>query len=346
MAQNAQKLFTGFLEGLAPRQRQVIENRFGLNKEGEQKTLAEIGDALRVTRERVRQIEKATLYTIGKEVAARPEASATVLKLEKFLKNCGGVAAQEKFLAYAQRIAAGACNEHLLLLAEASGRFFYWQEDKEYWPFYYLTKDERKAAEKFIGEWITFLKGKKEELLQQKNLYRAHFADFARARGLSPAKANAIASITKKIHENPFGDIGLGEWREVKPVTTRDKIYLILRKKRKPLHFEEITRVINGARLDARLALAPTVHNELIKDPRFVLVGRGMYGLREYGYEPGIAREVIHRILKQHGALSKKELVSKVKEQRFFKPNTIAINLQNRSFFERLPNGTYRVREA
>jgi hypothetical protein len=88
------------------------------------------------------------------------------------------------------------------------------------------------------------------------------------------------------------------------------------------------------------------VHNELIKDNRFVLVGRGMYALKEHGYEPGTAREVIAKVLKNQGPLRPTDVVTHVNKQRFFKPNTILINLQNRSFFERMPDGRYRVREA
>ena len=86
------------------------------------------------------------------------------------------------------------------------------------------------------------------------------------------------------------------------------------------------------------------MHNELIKDERFVLVGRGMYGLSEQGYEPGTAREVIAKVLKKQGPLAAADVVTHVNKQRFFKPNTILINLQNKASFERLPDGKYRVR--
>jgi hypothetical protein len=121
---------------------------------------------------------------------------------------------------------------------------------------------------------------------------------------------------------------------------------LVLKKTGEPLHFEDIAKKINDVKFDAQVALAPTVHNELIKDERFVLVGRGMYGLKEHGYEPGTAREVIAKVLKSSGPMKATEVVSKVNAQRFFKENTILINLQNKSTFERMSDGRYRVREA
>lgn len=150
----------------------------------------------------------------------------------------------------------------------------------------------------------------------------------------------------KKIGKNPYGDVGLSEWTEIQPKTVRDRIYLALKKKGEPLHFRTIAQLINQYSTKAKPASAPTVHNELIKDTRFVLVGRGMYALSEDGYEPGTAREVIHRILKKNGPLRPKEVMLAVQKERFFKPNTVLVNLQNKSFFKRMPDGTYRIRES
>mgnify|MGYP001560213549 FL=1 len=54
---------TGFLEMLEERERKIIEMRYGLI-DGEAHTLAEIAEELGVSRERVRQIESATLKRI------------------------------------------------------------------------------------------------------------------------------------------------------------------------------------------------------------------------------------------------------------------------------------------
>src|SRR6185369_3160842 len=150
-----------------------------------------------------------------------------------------------------------------------------------------------------------------------------------------PAYAEQYAALSKKIHRNSFGDIGLADWPEVRPKTIRDRIYVVLKKQKKPVHFEEIANLINQARLDSRVAIPSTVHNELIKDDRFVLVGRGLYGLSEHGYEAGTAQEVIARILKKKGPLKSHEIVQAVQKERLFKHNTILVNLQNKNLFER-----------
>jgi hypothetical protein len=90
-----------------------------------------------------------------------------------------------------------------------------------------------------------------------------------------------------------------------------------------------------------------TVHNELIKDTRFVLVGRGLYALAEWGYQPGVVKEIISKVLKESKKpLTKEEIVEKVLGQRFVKENTVALNLQDKNRFVKDDKGMYNVREA
>ena len=42
---------------LDPKEREVVELRFGLDRDGEPRTLQEVGDVLNLSRERIRQIE-------------------------------------------------------------------------------------------------------------------------------------------------------------------------------------------------------------------------------------------------------------------------------------------------
>ena len=74
-------------------------------------------------------------------------------------------------------------------------------------------------------------------------------------------------------------------------------------------------------------------------------MGRGLYGLAEWGYTDGVVKDVIIDILKKHGALKREDLVSKVLKERHVKENTVLVNLQNKSFFSRRPDGTYQVKK-
>ncbi|RJQ28438.1 hypothetical protein C4571_03640 [Candidatus Parcubacteria bacterium] len=338
------KAFAGLFSGLSSRQREVISGRFGLEKGKEPETLAGIGKRLGVTRERVRQIEKSGLNLIRKELTASPSANEILNRGKKYLKENGGVVRQDVLLEELEALAEGLTENHLALFLEASKAFNFQVGDKNFWPFYHLGKSELKTAVNFVDSWASFLDKQKTHVLSGK--YEEQLRNFIRSKNIPTGHAEAYLNISKRIHKNPFGDIGLREWAEIRPMTIRDRIYLVLKKKGEPLHFETIAKNINGVGFDKRIALASTVHNELIKDDRFVLVGRGMYGLREQGYEPGTAKVVIKRVLQKNGPLKPQEVVAHVQRERFFKPNTVLINLQDKSSFKRLTDGRYHIREA
>lgn len=342
---SAAKVFNTLFNDLSPRQKEVIVGRFGLAENGKTQTLAALGKRYGVTRERVRQIEAGALSLLRKKIKATP-ACADILNLsQKYLRGAGGVAREENLLAHHRSFVDGLTKNHVALLLQATGAFYAYPEDKNFGAFYYSDKESLKKAGDFIAQFAKSLRAKKEEILDS-NGYEMFLTGFIRQKKYDAKLAESYLSITKKVHTNPHGDTGLAEWPEIKPKTIRDRIYFVLRKKGEPLHFETIARSINEIGLGGRRALAPTVHNELIKDSRFVLVGRGIYALKERGYEPGTAKEVIHRILKRGGPMGLQDIVSAVQKDRFFKPNTILANLQNKDLFERLRTGTYRVREA
>lgn len=341
---SAQKLFSTLTNNLSDRQKEVVFSRFGLMNGGEYETLAAIGDRMGVTRERIRQIERSAMELLVKQILKDPTCTQIIARSKKFLKDSGGVSKNDALLRELSGYVDGFGDYHINLLTEATGAFYAYPEDENFWPFYYLGKVELKNAASFVDSWTDSLNVHKTKVLGGE--YETHFKNFLKSRGVDKRQAENYLSISKKIQSNPFGDIGLRDWPEIKPATTRDRIYLVLRKKQTPLHFADIAKAINEVKFGSQVALAPTVHNELIKDNRFVLVGRGVYALREHGYEPGIAREVIAKVLKQEGPLYPRDVVGGVSKQRLFKPNTILINLQNKTYFERLPDGRYRVRES
>lgn len=341
---NASQMITAVFEGLTSREREVLSGRFGIEKGGEPQTLAALGIHYRVTRERIRQIQAGALAIARKRIEANASIAGFLEKARTHLADAGGVMAKDPFIAHAQSAIPGVTANHVSLLVEASAAFLECAEDRKRRSFYALDEKSRKAAFAFLGAWVEFLRGKKAKILAGE--YHAHLADFIKKKGLDEDHAKRYLEITKEIGVNAYGDMGLAEWPEVKPKTIRDRIYLVLKKSGEPLHFRTIARAINEVKAYSRKASAPTVHNELIKDTRFVLVGRGMYGLAEHGYEPGTAQEVISRILGKHGPLTPRQVILAVQKERFFKPNTILVNLQNKAHFSRLDDGTYHVRQA
>ncbi len=144
--------------------------------------------------------------------------------------------------------------------------------------------------------------------------------------------------------KNPYNEWGLSAWPEITPRGVKDKAYLVTKKHGEPLHFREIAEKINETKFDHKTAYPQTVHNELIKDGRFVLVGRGIYALKEWGYNPGTVLEVIKTILKKNGGtMTRDDIMKEVMKKRKVRRNTIVLNLQNSKYFEKIDAKTYRL---
>lgn len=136
-----------------------------------------------------------------------------------------------------------------------------------------------------------------------------------------------------------MGEWGRADAKIMKVKGLRDYAYLTLRAHGSPLHYKEVAEKIKE--IFGKDAHPATTHNELIKDDRFVLVGRGIYALREWGYTPGMVKDVIKEVISKHGPLTKKEIVEKVKRERHVKDSTIKVNLQDKSTFKRIEDGRF-----
>lgn len=342
------KLVSQLLQNLDARQKAVIEGRYGL-KDGHPKTLAEIGDAMGVTRERVRQIEAGALQVL-KPLMKKDEVSTFVSMVKTHLKNIGGLRREDmlfqdlKMMVTDGNVSQFSNKVHFIM--DVSGEANFLQEDAAAFGFWYLAEEDRKKAQSFISKLMKAMEAKRETVVSHSEIDKV-FGDVIKPHNLKDLVALNYISSSKHFHVNSFGDFGLSAWPEVNPKTVRDWAYLVLKKNSAPLHFEDIATMINKVRKDSKKAAhMQTVHNELIKDSRFVLVGRGMYSLQEFGVMPGTAREVMARLLKNHGPLSPEELLKLVLNERLLKKNTVLINLRNRKFFKRMEDGRYTVNFA
>lgn len=337
------KIYSVLTKDLADRQKEVVAGRFGIPN-SEPQTLEAIGQKFGVTRERVRQIENSALSEMAQKLSAVPACMSLLEKGKKYLKSSGGVVSTESMIQYLKSDVAGLNENYLAVLLAVSKYFDVYEEDSDFRSFYYADKDSLKSAVKLVSSWLSEMNSAKEKILSEG--YENHYKKFIKEKNIQAGYMETCLAISKKIHSNPFGDKGLISWPEIKPKTIRDRIYLVLKKSGKPEHFASIATLVNNAKFDKKVALASTVHNELIKDNRFVLVGRGMYGLSEFGFKPGTAKDVIKDVLKSAGPMRSKEIVLAVQKNRFFKYNTILVNLQNKDLFSRGADGKYTVREA
>lgn len=339
MVKNIDTFLEGLLEPLVPKQRKVLTDRFGL-RNGQLATLQQIGDDLGITRERVRQIEEQGLKKLGSRL--HDEYAVLFAAANKCLARVGGVQLDSQFVENARQTLFTNANtknaaQKVKFVFLAAATPFYARENDDTNAFWYSDDVSKKKFFDFLKQSKQYFVKQGKKALGESKTYLAQFKNFS---------ASDFLSISKHFSVNTFGEIGPRAWPEIEPRTVRDKAYLALRRHGEPLHFENIATYINRFGIDQKKAHVQTVHNELIKDKRFVLVGRGMYALEEHGFEPGTVREVIARILKKQGPLSSKEVVSHVKKQRILKENTVLLSLQNRRHFKRLDNGTYHVKEA
>jgi hypothetical protein len=344
---NTEKLLNQILSVLNTRQREVIDRRYGL-KDGKSVTLAELGSSFGITRERVRQIEAGALKEL-REFIKSGILNDFVKIVNEHIKNLGGARREALLLADLQLLlnenASPIFDNQVKFLLELNGYPKYCNEDENFYSYWYQDETERKKILSFITRLVKYMKTKKEKILSHGSMDKV-FNEAIKPHNLKDLVALNFISLSKDFHINSFGEFGLSEWPETNPRTIRDWAYAVLKKEKKPLHFVEIARAIGKYKNSQKVINPQTVHNELIKDNKFVLVGRGIYGLQEHGYIPGTAKEVMMRILKERGPLKPKDLINLVLKERVFKKNTIFINLQNKKHFTRLDDGKYSVNLA
>jgi len=333
------------LSNLDGRKKEVLTGRFGLDGKRPM-TLQKIGDKYGVTRERIRQIESLALSEVRADLKDNFEVKEALDKVEDYINNKGGLVHEEMLVNdMAKILSPEADKSSLSFLREASGRFGYQNETEDFHSFWYTEKDSTKKAKELINKFATFIKSKREDVVSR-NKFDELFATVVKSHKLPDAIGINYLAVSKKFCVSPYGDFGLSEWPEIKPATIRDWSYLVLKKANKPLHFEEIAQHISKIHNKKDKVFTPTVHNELIKDKRFVLVGRGVYGLTDFGYEQGTIKDLIKNILKKKGPMEAEEIIPLVSQQRMFKKNTVMLHLQDKKSFGKDGSGKYFATSA
>jgi len=329
---NYQKICADLLKGLPQRTTGVIERRFGLQA-GQRETLEAIGQSYDITRERVRQIEEEGFLKIRQKLGEQQEVFQY---FEEVLASFGDLKEEEALLRFLGR---EKFQNHVFFLLFNGDSFNRFPEDKDFYSFWAIKKESVNQAKKVVKSTINRFKKEKKifslnELLKNQKLNKDVFLSYI--------------GISKQIQKNPEEQFGLKDWLEINPRGVKDRAYLVFKREEKPLHFAQVATLIEKLPFPSQKGIhIATVHNELIKDSRFVLVGRGLYALTEWGYTPGVVKDIILKILKESKKpLSKKEVLEKVLEQRFVKENTVSLNLQGNDCFVRDSQGRYKIREA
>ncbi|HYC83493.1 MAG TPA: sigma factor-like helix-turn-helix DNA-binding protein [Candidatus Paceibacterota bacterium] len=324
------------LTALPERARDVLVKRYGLDKSAKRMTLEAIGEEYGITRERVRQIENFGLGLIKKS-ESYTAASSAFNELKKLMEGHGGIVHEQEFLETITKDALTQNQIHFLLVLSDS--FLKLKEDDE---FHHRWTTNNDLAERVHASLRNLCSNFTDnDLVSESELIGQFLSELKEVVKDSKTKefARRWIAISKTISPNPLGEWGLVKSPNVKMRGIRDFAFLVLRQHGSPMHFSEVAKSIS--KLFGKKAHPATCHNELIKDKRFVLVGRGLYALTEWGYSRGVVRDVIHAILKTDGPLTREEIVAKVLKERHVKENTIVVNLQNTAYFKRDKAGRY-----
>ena len=332
------QIYTKLTKGLSPKTKDIFDRRFGV-KTGKIETLDSIGQRLGITRERVRQIEEAGFAFVRKN--NKDLLENTYKELEEYFAKHGGFKKESTVL-----VDLGGKNHksYVLFLLTMGNQFLRSCEKKDYYDFWSLSEGHDSKVKNNLNSLVDDIKNHKNLLTHQELT-----ANFASKYSFDEHSLASYLEVSKKIQGNKDGKLGLIDWPEIKPRGVKDKAYLVLKNEKAPLHFRKITQLIDGLEynLPNKKTHAQTVHNELIKDARFVLVGRGLYALGEWGYTPGTIKDVISKVLtgKKEGAMQE-DVVKEVLNQRMVVKNTILINLNNKKHFYKNEEGKYFLRET
>lgn len=321
------------------REREIVTRRFGLYDRRE--TLEQIGELLGITRERVRQLEKAILVRL--KLAAEEGKTETVASLEKvFIRTLSEMGRAARIADLADKLYGKATNQqeraHVAFIATLAPNLTVVDENDNYHQSVAVAEygDEKKLKSR-VDDIVKLIKEAKEpqtvDQLYDKLSYE------------HPGQVAALASLSKQI-AHLRDSWGLTKWPTVNPKNIRDKIYVILADNKKPMHFSDIAKSIKGSTFKRKDVTTQAIHNELIKDKRFVLIGRGIYALDNWGYSKGTVSDIITEVLKKAGEpLHRDEIVKRVLKSRQVKETTILLNLQSKSQFKRVAKATYELAE-
>jgi hypothetical protein len=323
---------------LQDRASDVIMNRFGLTMDGERKTLEEIGKKYGITRERVRQVEEAAINLIKKSEAYKSE-QAVFDELKQIVRNLGSIVAEHELLPYISKDQA--TQNHINFFLVLGDAFKKHREDEHFHARWSVDDAMTDKVHDALRKLYASLKD--EDLIPETEMIKKFFDQMKdiSEQYRDEEMARRWLSMSKNVAKNPLGEWGRASSPNIRTRGIKDYAFLVMRRHGSPMHFKEVADAIS--KIFGKKTHYATCHNELIKDPRFVLVGRGMYALAEWGYKKGIAREVIEDILKKEGPLSKDDVVKKMMKERYFKKNTILVNLANQKYFKQNKNELYTL---
>lgn len=319
------------------REKEIISRRFGLT--GTKETLEQIGEMLSITRERVRQLEKAILIRL--QISAEDGQIKELAPAEKVLiRNLTEMGRVAKISDLADkvygRVATAPERTGIYFIATFSKSLTVIDENDRYNAAVGISEyGDAKAIRERVDGIVKVIKENKKPMTLDELDSKLNYEH--------PDHIKAVASISKLL-ATLNGLWGLSKWPSVNPKNIRDKIFVILESHKEPMHFSDIAKEIKESSFKRKNVTVQAIHNELIKDDRFILIGRGIYALSSWGYKKGTISDIIRSILeKTSEPLTREEIVKQVLKVRKVKETTILLNLQNKKLFKKVDKNLYTL---
>lgn len=333
----------GFLKD---RPRKIITMRFGLDGK-KPRVLGRIGEEFSITRERVRQIESDSFKKLQAAKKSK-EFDKIIEQAIEIIESLGGFCEKKTLKKKLKSDVTTKERNKLMLILNSSEKLQFKKGKLSLKGFWFMKKEKIDTDVVKIHNFVVkYIKERKEPLSFEEIF--AYINESQWKEFFAGEKGNKrllmILLMSRVIGQNILGEWGLRNWKIISQRGAREKAYLVLRKYEKPLHFRKITQLINKHWLEKR-ALPQTVHNELIKDGRFVLIGRGIYGLNVWGYPEGTVKDIIISFLQEQAVPTEKEtIIEYVLSKKQVKKTTVMVTLADKVAFSKDQSGMFTIRE-
>lgn len=340
-------ILSELLAVLDEREAEIIGLRYGLSHD-RSATLEEIGKRFAITRERVRQIESGAIAKIKASEAYEKHAQVLIEVVETIIEHVGGIISEDRLLGQLIQLTDSPRAEAIikfLMQKLLHHHFVQLKKSERLLKSWMLHSTIPQRYEKLVSH-VEDILNELEEIIALDDLHSrvVTHPELSEYQDIATHIFENILHASTSIDRNAFGYWGFKKWSLISPKRMNDKIYLVLKNHGKPLHFTEIAEKINETNFDHKKAHPATVHNELILDNnRYVLIGRGIYALKEWGYKSGVVTDIIKDVLQKNGPLTKDEIISYVLKQRMVKESTIALMLTNKKMFVKISDGRYEL---
>lgn len=335
--------FEEVLNSLSEKEKNVIERRVWLKWEKE--TLQNIWNSFKpnITRERVRQIEESWIKKIGRIV------KATILtevqkKAFELIEMHGGVLSKDMLInsIIKELNLESDINSGIIEVIIQSDYEIKKSKQKLWCKIYFFLPSVNKANIDIVYKEALKILKKKKDVIDKNTLFENIISN------LSDVSSITFIDSSLELYDDIVyweeNLVWLTKWKILNPKTLKDKAVYVMKKEKVPMHFVDISNKISDM-LEENVKVN-TIHNELIRNSEFVLIWRGIYALKEWGFKPGTVIDVISDILeKKAEPMTTEDITKEVLKIRDVKQTTIYMNLQNKKIIERVGRNYYQLKK-